>query len=311
MTYWAGLGINYGHQTPHGPYNSAQVATDLAFLQSMGVSKIRIAYPSFDDRTPTMTALQNLVRQCLDLGLYVVWGSVSSGASKTDSTRWAAFKSNTLTYMAPFAQSLANPNLELSIGNEEELHCDGTSLTVGTVIADMATLATTVKSVYTYGKVSYQSPITFINNWVANGLGGLDRIGFNAYSLGPVGIKSHATNVATHFGGVGYLSEWGTPNGFNDFGNEQIFASITKNQVTNLKSVGIDAYYFCYRDGSFGLPANAWAIKMTDDNFRQAAPSLFGRRPWFTGSPNVGIARLSQRPRGPTVHRTQTSQRQA
>lgn len=303
MAYWLGLGINYGHQAPHSPYNSTQLTADLKFLRSMGVGKIRIAYPSFDDATATMAALKNLVQIALAMNFYVVWGTVSSGASKTDATRWAAFKNNTLTVVAPWAQSLSNPHLELSIGNEEELHCDGTTLTTATVVSDMANLATAAQSVYTAGPISYQSPITFLNNWVANGLGGLDRIGFNAYSLGS-GIGVLAGNVAAAFPGVGYLSEWGSPNGFADFKNEDFFRTVMKKQVTALKNVGIDAYYFCYRDGSFGLPANAWAVKMTDDNFRTATPVLFGARPWFTGDPNVAIARQAQRIRQPTHART-------
>ncbi len=299
--------MNYGHQAPHNPYNTAQVAADLAFLKSVGIVKLRIAYTTFD--AASVTSLQSLVQTALAAGFYVVWGTTAGGSSPVTATRWASFKNYVLTTLAPWAQAQSTTNLELAIGNEEELHCDGTTLTVATVISDLAQLAASVKTVYTIGQVSYQSPITFLNNWVANGLGGLDRIGFNAYSVVAAGLKNYATNVVTNFAGKGYLSEWGTPTGFNDFGNEQAFATVIKNQIIMLQTIGIDAYYFCYRDGSFGLPTNAWAIKMADDNFRLVAPKLFGVRPWFKDNPNVSVSRGTQRPRAPTRLRATTPHR--
>lgn len=295
--------MNYGHQAPHNPYNPTQVTTDLKFLRSMGISKLRVAYPSFDDVSGTVAAIQSLVQTALGMGFYVIWGTVSSGSSKTDATRWAAFKNNTLTVIAPWAQAQNSANLEISVGNEEELHCDGTTLTVATVVSDMASLATTVKGIYTVGKVSYQSPITFLSNWVSNGTGGLDRIGFNAYSLGR-GIGTLATNVVAAFPTIGYLSEWGSPNGFADFNNEIIWRDIMGRQIVALKASAIsDAYYFAYRDGSFGLPSNAWAVKMTDSNFRVATPALFGVRRWFDGNPNTAISRSNTPSRSATSTR--------
>jgi|GEM_PF-6410886 len=307
MGYWAGLGMNYGHQATHNPYNAIQVAADFAFLRSMGVAKLRIAYPTFD--AGGIPALQWLVQTALAAGFYVIWGATSSAGTPVTATRWASFKSYVQTTLAPWAQAQNTAQLELAVGNEEEFHCDGTTLTVSTVVSDLAALATNVQVIYTAGAISYQSPIAFITNWSANGLGGLDRIGFNAYSLG-AGIKTHANNIVAHFPNNGYLSEWGTPNGFNDFGNEQFFANVTQTQVNALKTVGIDAYYFCYRDGSFGLPANAWAIKTTTDNFRLAAPKLFGVRSWFAGNPNASVSRTGQRARAPTQARTATPHRQ-
>jgi hypothetical protein len=294
--------MNYGHQASHNPYDSAQVAADLGFLKSMGVTKLRIAYPTFD--APGLSAIQSLVQTALTMDFYVVWGTTATGGTPVSNSRWAIYKNFVVTTLAPWAQALGNPNLELAIGNEEELHCDGTTLTVSTVVADLGNLATAVQAIYTAGAVSYQSPIPFLTNWASQGLGGLDRIGFNAYSFG-AGIAVHANSIVAAFPGTGYLSEWGTPNGFTDFKNESIFNFITKKQIAALKATSIpDAYYFCYRDGSFGLPANAWAIKMTDGNFRQAAPALFGVRAWFRGSPNVPLARNSQLARVATKTRT-------
>lgn len=302
MSVWPGLGMNYGHQFPHSPYDANQVAADLAFLRSMGVAKLRIAFPIFDGGASTTTALQGLVQTALGMGFYVVWG-VTSG-SNVNAARWASFKSYVANTLVPWAQSLANPQLELSRGNEEEFHCDGTTLTVNTVVADMANLST---AGYTYGPSSYQTSVSFLSNWSSNGLGSLDKIGFNAYSLGPVSMAFNANNVVAAFGAKGYLSEWGTPNGYNDFKNEVQFMTILKRQTAALRATAIsDAYYFCYRDGSFGLPSNAWAIKMTDDDMRLATPALFGVRPWFTGVPNNAVARGARANRAATGSRSAT-----
>jgi hypothetical protein len=231
----------------------------------------------------------------------VVWGTTTGGPATTAS-RWATFKSFVINTLTPWFRAQANQNLELSLGNEEELHCDGTTLTVSTVVNDMASLAAEAKQLYT-GPVSYQAPGGFFAQWQARGTDALDRLGFNYYTLGPKGLRTNPTNVATAFPGVGYISEWGTPNGFADFPSEPLWRDVLIGQVNGLASVGIDAYYFCYRDGSFGLPANKWAIKQTDDNFRLAAPALFGLRPWFTGNPNIALARNVTSVRAPTPTR--------
>lgn len=304
---WPALGMNYGHQATHNPYSATQISADLGFLRAMGVAKLRIAFPTFD--AGGISAIQSLVQTALSMGFYVVWGATSSGGTPVSSSRWASFKNYVLTTLAPWAQAQQNPSLELSIGNEEELHCDGTTLTVATVVSDLAALASTVQGIYTFGPVSYQASIGFLSNWATNGLGGLDRIGFNAYALGPVSITAHATNIVNAFPSQGYLSEWGTPNGYNDFANEALFATVIDKQLRALKTTAIpDAYYFCFRDGSFGLPSNAWAIKKTDDNWRQAAPALFSSRAWFKGSPNNAVqrspaSRLAGLPRAPTATR--------
>lgn len=285
---WPGIGMNYGHQAPHNPYDSTQVTTDLTFLKSVGVTKLRIAFPTFD--SSSLAAIQALVQQALSMGFYVIWG-VTTGGPGTTATRWAAFKNFVIGTLIPWFQLQANARLECSLGNEEELHCDGTTLTVSTVIQDISSLAATAKQQYTYGPVSYQSPGGFFTQWQTNGVGTLDRLGFNYYNLAAKGLQASAAGVATAFPNVGYISEWGTPGGFLDFPNEALWHDVLGAQVAALATVGIDAYYFCYRDGSFGMPANKWAIKLTDDNFRVAAPALFGIRAWFSGNPNVGVAR--------------------
>lgn len=298
MAVWSGLGINYGHQFPNKPYDQLQVGTDLVFLKSLGVTRLRLAFPLWNDSS-AIASCQSLVDTALGMGYYVIWGVVSQ--SPTDATQWEAYKDFIRETLAPWAQSLQNPRFELSLGNEEELHCDGTTLTVPAVTAGIASLATEVQSIYTHGSVSYQASILHVGDWTANGAGGLDRLGFNCYTRTAAGSAFQANIVKTAFPVKGYIAEWGTASGYSDFGSEQAWRDVTYAQRKALQASGLpDAYYFAYRDGSFGLPANAWALMQTNGNLRLATPLLFGVRPWFAGNPNVAVGRPGQpgRPSG-------------
>jgi hypothetical protein len=299
---WSGLGVNYGHQFPHNPYDQVQVVADLTFLRKVGISRLRLAYPLWNDAGGAIVSCQGLVQIALAMGFYVIWGVVSQ--SPTNASQWADFKAYVAGTLAPWAQSLQNPRFELSIGNEEEFHCDGITLTVPVVVADLASLATNVQGIYTHGPISYQASLAHIGYWTANGIGGLDRLGFNCYTRTAVGSAFQAAIVKDAFPTHGYIAEWGTANGYNDFDNERAWRDTTYGQRKALQASGLpDAYYFAYRDGSFGLPANEWALMQTDGNFRLAAPLFFGMRPWFAGNPNVPVVRLGPIPRQPTVGR--------
>lgn len=307
MAAWVGLGINYGHQFPHNPYDVQQVAADLDFLQSAGITRLRIAFPVWHDTNGTIASCQWLVQYALSRGFYVVWGVVLQ--SPANASQWTQFKQYIMQTLVPWAQGLQSSRLELALGNEEEFHCDGTSLTIATLVYDIGNMAYAAKAAYTYGPISYQASIAHISDWTAAGLGGLDRIGFNCYTRSAAGVPFQANIIKTAFPNKAYIAEWGTGSGYNDYGNEQAWRDVIYGQRLAWQASGLpEAYYFSYRDGSFGLPSNAWAAKTTSGNFRLMAPWLFGMRPWFTGNPNSALARQASssrtvaptRPTGPT-----------
>ncbi|HKX72564.1 MAG TPA: hypothetical protein VJM32_00970 [Candidatus Saccharimonadales bacterium] len=308
MAAWSGLGMNYGHQYPNNPYDMQQVAADLDFLKSAGVTRLRLAYPLWNDSGTAIASCQALVHYALAQGFYVIWGVVAQ--SPANATQWAAFKDYIMDTLAPWAQGLQNSNFELSIGNEEEFHCDGTTLTIPTVVSDLAALATAVQGVYTHGPISYQASIAHLAQWQSNGRGGLDRIGFNCYSRTPAGAAFQAALILAAFPGSGYVAEWGTGNGRSDFSQESLWTDTIYGQHKAWQASGLpEAYYFAYRDGSFGLPADAWAVKMTNGSFRSVAPWLLGLRPWFLGVPNTPLVRTANVARAGQSVRAASGQR--
>jgi hypothetical protein len=110
-------------------------------------------------------------------GLDGIWG-VSSNATQLTSSNWASFRSAVLSGAA-WAQ--ANGIHEFQIGNEEEFHNDGTTLTDAQLIANMKALATDVQAVYTIGEVTYSCFHEDIWQWVAAGKGDIDRLCSNVY----------------------------------------------------------------------------------------------------------------------------------
>ena len=175
MGVWSGLGINYGHSAG---LTDSQVAIDLAYLKALGFTKVRMAYPDF--RTSSLASLKARTEIALNLGFYVVWGVTAGGA--LTATRWGQYKTFVETDIAPWAQSLSNPNFQLSIGNEEELHVDGTTIVKQNIIDDVSgSFGDAIKAVYTAGLLSYETAATERAAYrpTDSGTGSLDRIGFN------------------------------------------------------------------------------------------------------------------------------------
>lgn len=307
MAVWSGLAMNYGHFAPHDPYNTETVATDLALLRSLGVTKLRIASPPYD--SVDMEHVKVLTDQALDLGFYVVIGT-TTGTANVDLAKFIEFEDYCLEDLLPWCQSLQNANLEVHLGNEESLHTAGAGMTLEDVIARLKSLATSAQAIYTHGKISTTEVSTYISDWVSAGKGNFDYMSFNCYSVGPVSIRAQADAIVAGFGADGYISEWGTPHGYQDYNSEEIWKQITKKQVDSLIASGIaDAYYFTYRDGSFGLITDGWALKTSTGGYRPVISTLCGIRPWFRGYPNTLVSRSNTPSRGNTPVRANTPSR--
>ena len=296
--------MNYGHFDPHNPYNPVTVAADLALLKSLGVTKLRIASPPYD--SADMANGKTLTQQALALGFYVIIGT-TTGTALVDLAKFIEFETYCTSDLLPWCQSQTNANLEVHLGNEESLHTAGGGMTRPEVIARLQTLATTAQGIYTYGKISTTDVSTYISEWVSAGKGDFDYLSFNCYSVGPVSIRAQADAIVAGFGANGYISEWGTPHGYQDYYSEEIWRQITRKQVDAMIASGIaDAYYFTYKDGSFGLITDGWALKTSTDNFRPVISTLFGLREWFTGYPNTSVNRSASTARANTPERSNT-----
>jgi hypothetical protein len=179
-------------------------------------------------------------------------GGLSSPATATD---FADFQTGIINTLAPWAQSVALD--EFSIGNEEELHIDGTTLTDATLQSGLRSLATTLKAgIYTAGDICYHTAAepAFVSEWQSGGLGDIDLLGWNCYfspSLAP--FVAGVNNVINSFAANEiYLTEWNVPGGINAFGGapagEAAWAQAISDRLTYLKTTTLQrASFFCYR----------------------------------------------------------------
>ena len=276
MTIWSGIGVNYGFQISSTSYDTTQVEGDFSFLRANGVTRLRIGFPQFDGTV--ISNCEDMVTRALAHGFYVVFGVVSGfGANTITATRWASFKTYVTNTLAPWAQT--NGLSELCLGNENELSLDGTTLTSTTMRADTRTLASTIKTNGYTGKVSYSTSVlsTYRNPWASEGIGALDFIGFNSYDT-LANFSANKPTIISQFGSTAYISEFGSRGGgYPDFNNEAAFYNDTLNRIQSMQSAGIiRGYFFCYRDGNFGVPANTFGLIQTNGIVHLARQAVLG-----------------------------------
>lgn len=278
MALWSGIGMNYGHNFNHATYSTAQVEADFSYFVANGITRVRIMSPQYDDATGFIADCQDMVSRALSHGLYVVWAVVCGyGADSLTATRWVAWKSYITSTFIPYA--ISSGLSEAGLGNEHELSADNTTLTATTIRADIRSLATTIKSGTYTGKVSYSTSISdvYYTPWVSEGIGVLDLIGWNDYDL-LSNFQRRSPLIVSNFGTHGYVSEFGcTTHGYADYNDEVAWYTDAQARIASLRASGVGTgYFFCYRDGANGVPANSFALVKTDGTVRIARNAVFG-----------------------------------
>jgi hypothetical protein len=269
------IGINYGHQST---YNSAQVESDFTFLRSAGVTRIRIAMPNFDNTHGRIANGQDMVTRALAHGFYVVWGvEAGLGSDTITATRWAAYKDYVLSTLVPWATSAGLS--ELCLDNESDLQVDNTTITAAQVRADIRSMAETVKACGFAGKISCSTSILQPSRdpWLSEGIGDLDLIGWNSYDvLEYFNIRNGI--VVEALGSQTYISEFGSEGGgYPDFNDETAFYNDTVSRIESMQSNEVGSgYFFCYRDGGYGVPANSFGLIETDGTVHLARTAVCG-----------------------------------
>lgn len=272
---WRGSGVVYGHHIPSGAYDTALVTADLNYLWSIGVRRIRMAMPNYDD-TGTIANIQAIAIQAMAKGFYVLAGVTSGkGHLLLTATIWSTFKTYVSGTFATWAQS--NSLSELQISNEEEGHADGSTLTAATVRSDVRALAGTIKGGGYTGKVSYSSETSNNNiaNWTSDGKGNLDFIHFNTYDV-VANFKTRVMAIGNAFGPKSSITEYGSNGGgYSDFNNESTFYTDTLLRIKAMKDGGIQyGYFFTYRDGQFGIAADSYALQLSTGASRVAINAI-------------------------------------
>lgn len=276
---WSGSGINYGHVD--SGYTDSQIILDLNLLYDKGFRRIRVAHPTYSV-LGLYTVQKNIINIALSKGFYVSWGLTC--VNPFSDVQWAEYKTEVKT-VASWAQSLRNSNFEYSIGNEEELHNDGSNApTDSTVRSDIKTLATEVQAIYTIGPITYQTDEGNIGAWNSLGKGDLDYLGFNVYNTLP-NFAYNISLIYSYFGANAYISEWNDQTGYNTTNDEDLFDKNIKNRMAIIRANNIPyAYFFTYNHttGTWGLTDGRWNMLNEDySTLRTAFQALTTKRRWF------------------------------
>ncbi len=252
---WSGLGINYSAA------NSGDIARDIPILARY-FTRIRPQYPLY---TADSSLQQLICMAAKAAGLYVVWGITTP--NPCDASTWAAFKA-AVTSMAATVQGLGID--QFSLGNECELHADGTTLTASTVRSDIRALASTAKALFS-GVVSYEADQSQSAAWTSEGIGTLDRLGLNIYA-------NHALHVS-RLAAIGpsktYVSEFNNQSGYFTANNEAVFTSNVMEHLRVIRAGGVQTAYFY--NWQYDTPYQ-WALRLPNSTYRQLFYPLVGLR---------------------------------
>lgn len=257
--------------------SGVDIPTQLSEIYAAGFRIVRLNVIDYSN-TNGITSWKGHTQVALNMGFTkVVWGMGASVTGIT-SSNWNNY-ATALQTLAQWFQSQNNSRLEFQIGNEEELHHDG-SITNATLRANLRTLATTCQAIYTVGPVSYASSIANgdeISKWGSEGIGDLDYIGFNLYGSDTT-FSNAANSIRPLFGTAGYVSEWGTNNGYQDYNTEQAYANAISVRGKILVRSGVEQfYYYNYMESN-----NKWGVKVYPDTgyYHAAWPELLASCCW-------------------------------
>src|SRR5665648_403123 len=230
------------------------VADDLDIWLTNGFIEIRDIRNYLD--TEKVNASKAAVIAGNAKGLKFIWG-VGFGGTTITSDNWTDYRAAILD-AAQWAQD--NGVYEFQLGNEEELHVDGTTMTVAQIIANLKDVATDVKKIFTNGNVSYS--MSWDNEiWRATGKGDLDIIGLNVYKGSDIGTfddywKEQISDNYNKFGSEMYISEFNVSatNIEHYSTDEAVQAAGITEMIDYIKNIGIErALFYSWHDYSGGL----------------------------------------------------------
>ena len=232
-------------------------------LLANGFTELRIDIPDYQN-TVWLEQSKAAVIRTIAKGAKVIWGVSSNAYNNTDYTiiakNWSTFRQAILD-AAQWAQD--NGVYEFQLGNEEEFHVDGDTMTEAQIIINLKSVATEVKAIFTRGKVSYSCAHNYIFEWIATGKGNIDILASNVY-MGRTTFddtwKTEIDDLVNAFGADGtYLTEFNLSGvSLDNYStDETVQAAALTEMIEYIKTSGITrAFYFCYQSDNFGALKN-------------------------------------------------------
>jgi hypothetical protein len=255
---WSGLGMGLFY---------AQ-ASYIDTLLANGFEELRIDIPDYQNAIWLNNSKATVIG-AIAKGVKVIWGVSSNAYNNTDYTitakNWSTFRQAILD-AAQWAQN--NGVYEFQLGNEEEFHVDGDTMTEAQIITNLKSVAAEVKAIFTRGKVSYSCAHNYISEWIVTGKGNIDILASNVYMGGTTfddTWKTEIDNLVNVFGADStYITEFNLSYRGLDYysTDETVQAAALTEMIEYIKASGITrAFYFCYQSDNFG------ALK-TDGTYR-------------------------------------------
>jgi len=263
-------------------------------LIAVGFTHIRAEQTTYTD-LGAIAHTQAAVLRAIAKGLHVSWGPGAGGTTLTAST-WPDY-AQAVQDAAQWAQDNDLP--QFSIGNEEEMHIDETTITVNQVIDNIKALATTVKSIYTKGPLIYSTYPLAYDRWRIVGKGDLDLLGVNQYMSGDTPewsgtqdddkFKGWLDDLIDSFGTDGFIiTEWGPSwRPHDDFGSEAFQAQKVAEALEWMDERGIQrAYFFTYYQDPRPFGPAGFGVRETDGSYNLMWNSLVSTVQGYGASPS-------------------------
>ena len=256
---WSGLGMGLYY------YQDSYVDT----LLTNGFEYLRMDIPNYQDESLTYSKahLPGIIAK----GAKVIWGVTSNPGDDEDYTitaeNWPTFRQAILD-AAQWAQD--NGVFEFQLGNEEENHVDGTTMTAAQIIINIKSVATEVQKVFTNGKISYSCIDT--NSWIAAGKGDIDIIACNIYMGGTTFNdiwKADIINLVNAFGADGtYLTEFNLSwSSLDDYSTDEAVQAVALTEMIEyIKASGMTrALFYAWGSDEYGVVKNDGTYRLLWD----------------------------------------------
>lgn len=290
-------GINYGHHLTSEDYKpggvldiegyTKKVRYEMLDILSLGFEAIRInLIPAATTSTAWSGDIHSRLKLTVKIALSlpfkeVIYGHVH-GRPVITSTNIQQTSGGIKQYLLPWAETLNDERLTISIGNEEEEHPDGSTMTSQQIRDAMLTLASEAQSIYTKGKIVLESSVnsfTGNNVWTDNNIGDLDRLGVNIYTSVDVysgGFNSTFKSLHDRFGSKLHVSEFNCYLGWNQTSRygllyrEDVYTKVNMDRRNIIERYGHNYYFFMYKAKDIdNFEANPYALIARDGTRHQ------------------------------------------
>ena len=279
---WSGLGIFILQYQDGTSFTNEEYDGWIDTLLANGFTEFR-EVPTYQ-RTERLAIGKAAIIRTVPKGAKHIFGvssnSFDNPAYTITTENWTTFRQAILD-AATWAQ--ANGVFEFQLGNEEEYHVDGTTITVAQIITNLKAVATDVQAIFTRGNISYSCPQQYVNSWITVGKGDIDILAANEYmgeSWETNGFdndvwKTDITNLVNAFGANGtYLTEFSlSPISLDSYStDESVQAAAIKEMIDYIRTSGMTrAIFFLWKHN-----ATHWGVVKDDGTYRQLWNVLTG-----------------------------------